>query len=179
MNGNVNSGAIGRLDGQATAILPSPYGQVYGTGLHFLVGGGYALNDRSELRGTFTFQSADADLVRLGDIGPSSLYAQYSDYQTFGLDAGYQTKIFSGLKIVVPDDFTWTVQFGGMTGKAANEAGLIFRDPPTVGSSFDGIWLRKNEIWQLYTWNGRPVANFAVRIVWRVIVVSGGMVSRR
>ena len=90
VNGNVNSGAIGRLDGQATAILPSPYGQVYGTGLHFLVGGGYALNDRSELRGTITFQSADADLVRLGDIGPSSLYGQYSDYQTLGLDVGYR-----------------------------------------------------------------------------------------
>jgi Outer membrane protein beta-barrel domain len=90
VNGNVNSGAIGRLDGQATAILPSPYGQVYGTGLHFLLGGGYALNAESELRGTFTFQSADADLVRLGDIGPSSLYGQYSDYQTFGLDVGYR-----------------------------------------------------------------------------------------
>jgi len=90
VNGNVNSGAIGRLNGQAAAILPNPYGQVYGTGLHFLVGAGWALNDRSELRGAFTFQSADANLVRLGDLGPSSLYGQYSDYQTLGLDLGYR-----------------------------------------------------------------------------------------
>src|SRR4029453_19166698 len=42
------------------------------------------------LRGTFTLQTADANLVRLGDIGPSSLYAQYSDYKSFGLDLGYR-----------------------------------------------------------------------------------------
>ena len=88
VNGNVNSGAIGRLQDQATAILPQPYGTVYGTGIDFRFGAGYALNPLTELRGIFTYQSADADLVRLGDIGPSSLYAQYSDYKTIGLDLG-------------------------------------------------------------------------------------------
>ena len=88
INGNVNSGAIGRVEGQATAILPNPYGEVY-TGLHFKFGGGYALNEESELRGVFTYQSADANLVRLGDIGPSSLYGQYSDYKSLGLDLRY------------------------------------------------------------------------------------------
>src|SRR5213076_2772759 len=89
INGNVNSGAIGTLQGQATAILPRSYGDVYGTGIHLRFGGGYALDDLSELRGTFTWQTADANLVRLGDIGPSSLYAQYSDYKSIGLDLGY------------------------------------------------------------------------------------------
>lgn len=90
VNGNVNSGAIGTLQGQATAILPQPYGDVYGTGTHLKFGGGYALNADSELRGTFTWQAADANLVRLGDIGPSSLYSQYSDYKSLGLDLGYR-----------------------------------------------------------------------------------------
>ncbi len=90
VNGNVNSGAIGTLQGQAAAILPNPYGEVYGTGLQFRFGGGYALSDVSELRGVFTYQSADADLVRLGDVGPSNLYAQYSDYKSIGLDLGYR-----------------------------------------------------------------------------------------
>jgi Outer membrane protein beta-barrel domain len=90
VNGNVNAGAIGRLQGQATAILPNSYGDVYGAGLHLRFGGGYAFSDLSELRGVFTYQSADADLVRLGDIGPSSLYAQYSDYRSFALDLGYR-----------------------------------------------------------------------------------------
>ena len=90
INGNVNSGAIGRLNGQAAAILPQPYGDVYGTGLTFKFGGGYVLKPDSEIRAVFTLQSADANLVRLGDLGPSSLYGQYSDYVSFGLDLGFR-----------------------------------------------------------------------------------------
>jgi hypothetical protein len=90
INGNVNSGAIGTLQGLATAILPQSYGEVYGTGIGLHFGGGYVLNPQSELRAMFTWQSADADLVRMGDIGPSSLYAQYDDYKSFGLDVGYR-----------------------------------------------------------------------------------------
>jgi hypothetical protein len=90
VNGNVNSGAIGVLEDQATAILPNSFGHVYGTGLQLRFGGGYLLNEESELRGVFTYQSADADLVRLGDIGPSSLYVQYSDYKSLSLDVGYR-----------------------------------------------------------------------------------------
>jgi len=90
INGNVNSGAIGRLQGQATAILPQPYSHVYGTGIQLRFGGGYKFDDLTELRVMFTFQSADADLVRMGDIGISSLYGQYSDYKSLGLDFGYR-----------------------------------------------------------------------------------------
>ena len=90
INGNVNSGAIGTLQGQIAAILPNSYGDVYGTGIDLRVGGGFMLNAVSELRATFVFQSADADLVRMGDIGPSSLYGQYSDYQATSLDFGYR-----------------------------------------------------------------------------------------
>jgi hypothetical protein len=86
----VNSGVIGTLQGQTTAILPNSYGDVYGTGVTFRFGGGYTLNPESELRGMFIYQSADANLVRLGDIGPSSLYGQYSDYKSFALDLGYR-----------------------------------------------------------------------------------------
>jgi hypothetical protein len=90
INGNVNSGAIGVLEGQAAAILPNSYGDVYGTGLQLRFGLGYLLEEQSELRGVFTYQSADADLVRVGDLGPSSLYGQYSDYKVLSLDLGYR-----------------------------------------------------------------------------------------
>lgn len=90
INGNVNAGAIGTLEGVAAAFLPNSYDDVYGTGVQFRFGGGYLLDDLNELRGVFTIQSADADLVRLGDIGPSSLYSRYSDYQVFALDFGYR-----------------------------------------------------------------------------------------
>jgi hypothetical protein len=38
----------------------------------------------------FHWQTADANLVRMGDYGPSSLYGQYSDYKAFGFDIGYR-----------------------------------------------------------------------------------------
>jgi hypothetical protein len=90
INGNVNSGAIGTLQGATAAILPNSYSDVYGTGLDFRFGGGYVLDELSEIRGMFTYQSADADLVRLGDLGSSSLYCQYSDYKSLALDVGYR-----------------------------------------------------------------------------------------
>jgi hypothetical protein len=90
INGNINSGALGSLQGQAVAILPQSYGEVYGTGIDLRFGGGYSLNNVSEVRGMFIYQSADADLVRLGDLGPSALYGQYSDYKSFALDLGYR-----------------------------------------------------------------------------------------
>ena len=90
INGNVNSGVIGTLQGQTAAILPQSYGDVYGTGIEFHFGGGYALNEESELRGIFVYQSVDANLVRLGDIGASSLYGKYSDYKSLSLDLGYR-----------------------------------------------------------------------------------------
>jgi hypothetical protein len=88
VSGNINSSAIGTLNNQTTVILKSQYDSVYGTGLYLRGGGGYALNDLTELRVTFTFQSLDADLVPLGDIGVSRLYGQYTDYQSFAMDVG-------------------------------------------------------------------------------------------
>jgi hypothetical protein len=88
ISGNINSSGVGRINNQAVVVLKNSYENVYGTGLHFKFGGGYMVDDVSEVRVTFTFQSLDADLTPLGDIGSSKLYAQYADYQSFGLDVG-------------------------------------------------------------------------------------------
>ena len=88
ISGNINSSGIGTINNQAVVILKNPYENVYGTGLHFRFGGGYMLDDVSEVRVTFTLQSLDADLTPMGDIGTSRLYGQYQDYQSFGLDVG-------------------------------------------------------------------------------------------
>jgi len=90
ISGNINSGAIGTLNGQAAVILRNKYDDVYGTGLHVRFGAGYLLQEESELRVAFTIQSLDADLTRMGDLGLSNLYGQYDDYQAFGLDFGYR-----------------------------------------------------------------------------------------
>jgi len=88
ISGNINSSGIGTLNNQTTVILKNPYEEVYGTGLYLRGGAGYALDDLTEARVTFTFQSLDADLVPMGDIGVSKLYGQYTDYQSFAMDVG-------------------------------------------------------------------------------------------
>ena len=88
ISGNINSSGIGTIDGQAVVITKNPYEAVYGTGLHIRFGGGYLIDEITEVRATFTLQSLDADLTEMGEIGSSRLYGQYQDYQSFGLDVG-------------------------------------------------------------------------------------------
>ncbi len=88
ISGNINSGGIGVINGQTVVILRNRYEDVYGTGMHIKFGGGYLIDPVTELRATFTFQSLDADLTPMGDIGTSKLYGLYDDYQSFGLDFG-------------------------------------------------------------------------------------------
>ena len=89
ITGNINSSGIGTINNQVVVITRNSYNDVYGAGLHLRFGGGYLLNDTTEARVTFTFQSLDADYVTpMGDIGVSNLYGQYTDYQTFGFDVG-------------------------------------------------------------------------------------------
>ena len=88
ISGNINSSAIGRINNIATVITKNTYDDVYNKGLHLKFGGGYMFKEDVEARATFTFQSSDADLARMGDYGVSPLYGQFSDYQSFALDVG-------------------------------------------------------------------------------------------
>jgi hypothetical protein len=90
ISGNINSSGIGTLNNQTVVILKNKYEDVYGTGLNIRFGGGYLLEENSEVRVTFTLQSLDADLTRMGDYGAWNLYGQYDDYQSFGVDVGYR-----------------------------------------------------------------------------------------
>ena len=90
ISGNINSGAIGSLDGKTTVVTPNSYSDVYGTGFHLRFGGGYLIDEISEVRAVFTYQSLSADLTEMGDVGGAPLYGQYDKYKSFGLDVGFR-----------------------------------------------------------------------------------------
>jgi hypothetical protein len=90
ISGNINSSAIGSLNGQTTVILKNKYEDVYGTGLHLRFGGGYMWRENQEFRVSFTLQQLDADLVQMGEYGAATLYGQYDDYESFSLDVGFR-----------------------------------------------------------------------------------------
>ncbi len=59
--------------------------------------------------------------------------------------------------IVLPNNFTWSVQFSGID--AGEAAGLTIFDPPTVGNNFDDYWLRNGVgAWELRGSNGVPIS---------------------
>jgi len=90
ISGNINSGAIGTLNGQSVVFLKNTYEDVYGVGLHLGGSVGYMLRDNDEVRLIVTFQSLGADLTRMGDLGVSNLYGQFDDYQSVTWEAGYR-----------------------------------------------------------------------------------------
>ena len=130
ISGNINSSAIGQIDDQTVVITKNTYEDVYGAGLHIRFGGGYMIDEVSELRATFSFQSLDADLTPMGDIGVSRLYGQYTDYQTFGLDVGLRryaeassaVRAYAegtiGLGFVDKTDVTLVAPSANLSGKA-------------------------------------------------------------
>src|SRR3954453_12401754 len=61
ISGNINSGAIGTLNGQPVVFLKNTYENVYGVGLHLRGGFGYRLRANDEARIVVTFQSLTAD----------------------------------------------------------------------------------------------------------------------
>jgi hypothetical protein len=70
--------------------------------------------------------------------GPTTLLYE-SDW--IPIRPGYNSQFISGLNVVLPQyTVTFTVEFSGIAEDEA--AGLLFYDPPTVGYSFNEIWLR-------------------------------------
>jgi len=75
ISGNINSGAIGTLNDQVAVVLPNSYTDVYGTGFHLRFGGGYLIDEVSEVRAVFTYQSLNADLTPMATSGSRSCTA--------------------------------------------------------------------------------------------------------
>jgi hypothetical protein len=105
---------------------------------------------------------ADGPLTAEGDPTPGTILY---DSGFFDIAPGWQTKRVSNLDVTVPTDLVWTIEFGGLAGITGDRAGLVFRPVPSVGRSFDDIWQRSGEEWQLWRFGGSPRANFASRII--------------
>lgn len=67
---------------------------------------------------------------------------------------------YNGIDIVLPDSFTWSVQFSTLGAGAS--AGVDLYSPPGTGSSYDDYWDNGPGGWQLMT-NGTTPMNFAAR----------------
>lgn len=91
ISGDVLAGSIGTIENRPTVIVDRSWDDVYGTGVHFRIGAGYELDERSELRVNFRYQSTGAnDVVEVGNIAGQTLFATFDDYKAWGLEGGYR-----------------------------------------------------------------------------------------
>jgi hypothetical protein len=64
--------------------------------------------------------------------------------------------------VTVPDTFTWTIQFSGLSG--GSTAGLLLYGPPTVGTSPTDFWENSGGTWATLGVTGQPSVDFAARV---------------
>ncbi|MDC0316695.1 PA14 domain-containing protein [Verrucomicrobia bacterium] len=70
--------------------------------------------------------------------------------EPFAIASGFNSATISGLLVEAPESITWTVDFDGVGNSVGNRAGLIFYNPPAIGSSFDDFVLKSNSTEVLY-----------------------------
>jgi hypothetical protein len=91
ISGDFLTGAIGTFQGAPVVLDKQKWDDVYGTGLLLNIAAGYTLNERSELRAGFTYQSAGSDdTLTVGTFRGGPLAARFGDYGAWGLDGGYR-----------------------------------------------------------------------------------------
>ncbi|MBN06834.1 MAG: hypothetical protein CMM45_03260, partial [Rhodospirillaceae bacterium] len=63
---------------------------------------------------------------------------------SFTIAPGFNSVMIGGLLLEATDSITWTVDFNGVGDVEGNRAGLIFYNPPSVGSSDDDFWVNNS-----------------------------------
>ena len=97
-------------------------------------------NEKADLR----FYANNGPLVD-GYPSPGTVLYDSGTFSIGGFTSGTvaifnQTALNGG--VVVPQDFTWTVTFSGLSG--SENAGLALYSPETIGSSYSDAWVRTN-----------------------------------
>jgi hypothetical protein len=108
------------------------------------------------------FYKNDGETLVGDDNAPGTILFESEPFTIF---PDYNTAAFRNIEVIVPDKFTWTVEFQGLTGFSTDRAGLLLRNPPTIGRSFDDFWVHFGNGWATWRFNGDPVANFACRAI--------------
>jgi len=85
------------------------------------------------------------------------------------------TLIDTGLNVTVPQDFTWTLTFGGLGG---DEGSLGLFSSPSVGSNYGDAWVNSGDGWALVVAGDPPPAlEFGAEITGTAVVPDSSSLS--
>lgn len=127
LSGDIQGAGIGTLQDQTTVLVTRSYRDVYGAGIRWKFGGGYALDRHQELTASVAYATAGGDVVEVGTVGTAPLFAQFDDYRTISIEFGY--------RYYVADPFTYEhfhPYVGGFLGAdIVRELDAVFTIPQT------------------------------------------------
>jgi hypothetical protein len=84
------------------------------------------------------------------------------DSGAFNITSGYHSVSITELSVLLPEDkITWSVEFGGIN--PTESVGLLYYNPPTVGSSDAYFWEKENGSWLAVATDGTG-NNFAAQL---------------
>lgn len=90
LGGSLNTSGIGMVGGQRAEIDTNTWSERYDAALIFRIGGAYNLTDQSQVFAAMTWEQSESDTTDVGLVGGQPLQAKFSDYQGWGIDAGYR-----------------------------------------------------------------------------------------
>ena len=90
LGGSVNSSGIGVVNGARAEINTNTWGERYDAALIVRAGGAYNFTSHDQFFAAFAMQQAEADGAEIGLLGGQPLTGTFTDYQGWGLDAGYR-----------------------------------------------------------------------------------------
>jgi hypothetical protein len=90
LGGSVNVSGIGVVNGQRAEINTNTWSERYDAALIFRFGGAFNITSNSQIFGALSMEQSEADTAVVGLIGGQDLTAKFSDYQGWGIDAGYR-----------------------------------------------------------------------------------------
>lgn len=94
------------------------------------------------------------------------------DTGDFSIQSGYKTARLNDFRLLVPDSFTWTIEFNGIS--ETERAGLLIDENVNIGSSNSTFWEKREEGWRSLTLPGLS-ANFIAQVIVPPAVVSGSL----
>jgi hypothetical protein len=90
ISGAVSTSGVGMVNGLRAEINANTWAERYDAALIFRIGGAYNLSATSQVFAAMAWEQAEADTAEVGLIGGLPLQAKFSDYQGWGIDAGYR-----------------------------------------------------------------------------------------
>lgn len=111
------------------------------------------------------FYANDGEELVQGSLEPKTLLYESAPFSIF---PDFNAAKVEGIAIDVPDKFTFTVEFDGLSGRSTDRASLLLRNPVIKGKSFDDFWVKFANGWSPWRFNGDPIANFSARVTAKV-----------